>query len=855
MTIICPKCKTRYQLKDDVKAAKVRCKKCQTIIDVKNATVSELKPTAEQQTVVGIPPEPTPAEKSQAETIVPSANPETPIGKPAEQKTVVGAPPEPAATDKSQAKTMVPPAKPETPTPRPADQKTLLSELAEEPEAGSEEAGPSDPLIGKTLGGYEIVRKLGQGGMGAVYDARQLSLDRHIALKVLPAQLAANKEFIRRFIREALSVAKLNHNNIIQIYDVGKEEDTYYFSMEFVKGRTLDAMIEPEGKMAPETAVGYVIQAARGLEYSHRKNIIHRDIKPENIMINEEGVAKVADLGLAKQVDDKELSVTMSGVAMGTPHYMSPEQASDAKQVDHRADIYSLGCTLYHLVTGKVPYSGESAFEIITKHVNEPLTLPHVIVPDVPEELSGIVGKMMAKQKEERYQTMADVIEALEEYLGVNYAKAGFQPSEEQISTIQEHARNFEAVRNKKTSSLVLLGISALAVLLAIVAIAVGSPRFLLGVVAYGLLAPVFYAVLFGSIRKTYLYRRARKFLFGNRISDWLVILLVLVVAVGLVIVLNLILAVVLALVCAAGTAVGYYWAIKKPLLAKQDAVIEDIKKSVRDIRRKGIPETAIHVFVCRHGGAYGELICEEMFGYDAVLGTRARRNQEELEKRRFATRLREWAIGRLHAAEVKREQEKEARKAAVEEKLVAAKTAVMPGQAQAAAEEDVLEALEEKKAGLAALAAGIPKFIIGPKGRVTIAAIMILLSAVSFRRFAFADSAALQSPNYLLFAAALLMTGFLRSVVSLGCLVLTCIISGPVAAYADKIAPFLANRLVLLREARDATADAAAQPDIVLTPLFFAGLFFFILAIIAAFILKPKKAESPTEDAGKQAA
>ena len=817
MVISCPKCGAKYRLKDDVTTGKVKCKKCQTVLDVKATAVPDAQARSEEKAVISAAPsEKSAAERAQAATVVPSA--------------------EAAEKTRAQEATVVPTGP--KGEPRRSQAPTVVQTAAKKPAAPRAATPPANALIGKALGGYEILRKLGEGGMGAVYEARQVALDRSVALKVLPAHLAANRTFIMRFTREALSVAKLNHNNIIQIYDVGKAEGIYFFSMEFVRGKTLGDLVEKEGKMDPRTAVGYIVQSARGLEYAHRKNIIHRDIKPDNIMINEEGVAKVADLGLAKQVQEEELSVTMSGVGMGTPHYMPPEQASDAKKVDHRADIYSLGCTLYHLITGKIPYDGDSAYEIITKHVNEPLTPPSAVDADIPEELSKVVEKMLAKQKEDRYASMKEVTEALERYLGVSFAKAGYPPTEDQIATLRRHAGAVEAILGSRIARGILLAMAVVFLILAVVSFS--APKYTVALIEYAVVGVAFYFVLQGSLRKTYLYRRVRKFLFGNKISDWLVIgVVVIVVVVGIL----LLGAVgVLALILAGGTAAGFYFGVRRPLLTKLDAAIEEVKKFIREIRRKGIPEESIHLFVCREGGACGEFLCEQIAGYDAVVATRAQRSTEELEKRRFGAKLREGVIGWLNAAEEKREKEKQARpEVKMKAAAAGARTAAIAPSAQGTAAgmveapvvAEVVPDLEEKKPGVGALILDVPKFILGGKGRVSIGAVMALLAALSWTGKAFSESANLRSYNYGLFSVALLISGFVRSKAALALLLISCAVTGPVVLFAgDKVA-------VLSREI------ALPAVNRVVTPIHIAGAVLLLLGLIAGLFIRRKNVET----------
>jgi hypothetical protein len=795
--IICPECKTKYRLKDDTTVAEFRCRKCQAAIDVKPAGA---EPAAEEQTISRIPQEPPREERAEA----PTAQLEPPREHPAE----------------------------------PGGQGALAK--------GQDTEELADELLGKTLDGYEIIRKIGQGGMGAVYEARQVALDRHVALKVLPAHLAANKDFITRFTREALSAAKLNHTNIIQVHDVGKAKGIYFFVMEFVRGKTLGDIIDEEGTMELIAAVGYILQAARGLEYAHRKGIIHRDIKPENLMLNEEGVVKVADLGLAKKAEGEELSVTVSGVGMGTSYYISPEQASDAKHVDHRADIYSLGCTLYHLITGQVPYEGGSAYEVITKHIKEPLVLPEVHNPQVPKELSAVVAKMMAKTKEERYESMKDVIEALEDYLGVNYAKVGFHPREDQIAVLASHAKKIESIQKDRKCSLFLVAVSALVAVVLIGSIWIGV-ELAFAVVVYVLLTPLCYFVLFGVRRKTYLYRRVRKFFFGNRISDWLVIIILIMVAAACIVLLGVVVPFVIALILSGATAIGYYRALKQPLLERQDAVLEETDKLMMEIERKGVPEEDLQLFVCQYGGEFGELMCEEMYGYESVVRTRRKRSPEELEKRSFATAFREWIIGRLREAEKRRrKQEGVAAPEAVPAPSEAPSEApprqgleapeVAEEAARGRSEEPAAE-IERKKAGAGALLTGIPRFILGAKGRLTLGAILLLLCFLSIRGLAFAGSPVFASYNYVLFSFALFLSGLARSRGMLACLCITCILVGPVAYFMRD--SFLGEPLTFL-EAGTRTMGGIFADTI--TPIVVAGIFFLLFGFVAAFLFKGTK-------------
>ncbi len=265
------------------------------------------------------------------------------------------------------------------------------------------------------IGGYEVMVKLGQGAMGRVYKARQVDTGRIVALKVLPRRLSKNTRFLERFMREAEAMAKLNHENIVQAIDVGQAGDYHYFAMEFVDGPTVKDLMTRHGPIEEEQALRICIQVARALQHANEFGILHRDIKPSNIMITRDGVVKLCDLGLAKEMgaeDEKEL--TQQGTAVGTAYYISPEQARGLPDVDVRSDIYSLGATLYHMVVGEPPFDGPSSAVVMTKHVTEPLPPPRERNLALSDHVCHIIEKMMAKEPEARYQTPAELIEDLE---------------------------------------------------------------------------------------------------------------------------------------------------------------------------------------------------------------------------------------------------------------------------------------------------------------------------------------------------------------------------------------------------------------------------------------------------------
>ena len=264
-----------------------------------------------------------------------------------------------------------------------------------------------DTLLGTTFAGCKILKKIGQGGMGAVYKAQHLTLDKTVCIKVLASNLSKDSRNIDFFMREARSVAKLEHPNIVQVYNFGEDNKAYYIVMSYIKGQSLEAVIKETGAFSIEKASDLIIDVLEGLEHAHSKAIIHRDIKPANILLDETGKAKIVDFGLARSItEEKEL--TMKGEMIGTAYFMSPEQCL-ALKVDHRADLYSVGVTFFYLLTARYPFDGKTSIEVIHKQVSE--TLPNIIriLPGTPLWVSHILEKSMTKKPEDRYQTAAEL--------------------------------------------------------------------------------------------------------------------------------------------------------------------------------------------------------------------------------------------------------------------------------------------------------------------------------------------------------------------------------------------------------------------------------------------------------------
>lgn len=263
---------------------------------------------------------------------------------------------------------------------------------------------------GQQIPGYKLLGKLGAGAMATVFKGRQLSLDRLVAIKILPRKFSQSPQFIERFYAEGRAAAQLNHPNIVQAYDVGKAGDYHYFVMEFVDGRTVHDDIVKQKKMSEKDAVHVAIQVAEALQHAHERGLIHRDVKPKNVMIARSGVVKLADLGLARAVSDKEAAEAEAGKAFGTPYYISPEQIRGETNVGPQADIYSLGATLYHMVTGNVPFDGKNPSSVMHKHLKSELVPPDHVNPKLSAGVSQVIEMMMAKGRPQRYKDAKDLL-------------------------------------------------------------------------------------------------------------------------------------------------------------------------------------------------------------------------------------------------------------------------------------------------------------------------------------------------------------------------------------------------------------------------------------------------------------
>jgi serine/threonine protein kinase len=490
------------------------------------------------------------------------------------------------------------------------------------------------------LGGYRIVRMLGRGAMGAVYQARQISLDRDVALKTIRGRLADNPASLARFIREAYAAAQLSHHNIVQIYDFGEEDGQHYFSMEWVRGGSLGDLVREKGAIDPRLAASYILQAARGLQYAHRNGMVHRDIKPANLLLGEDGVVKLADLGLVKVPDQIDpdvrgeritysgiqsgTEVTLQGTAVGTPAYMAPEQGSDASTVDHRADIYSLGCSLFYLLAGRSPYEGSQASEVIEQHAHAPLPDLAEINARVLKPLRDIVARAMAKRPGDRYESVAGMIDDLQSFLGVE-SISGFSPRSEQADRWEAIVERFHRSGAKHHLAGPSLIAAALGGVLLTGVFAWASPPLTLAGPIFFVVATVSAIALGATIARSVLVDRVREFVgtlswIEIGITASVLLLAVVAVAVG-----GLGWGVLAGAVLGLVAGVGYHFAVDRPAETAGREALDEARRFLRDLRLEGADETKLRDFLARYAGKRWQGIYEALFGYDALTAARRR--------------------------------------------------------------------------------------------------------------------------------------------------------------------------------------------------------------------------------------
>ena len=544
-------------------------------------------------------------------------------------------------------------------------------------EAGRSGGQVGAAAIGGTMGPYRLTRLLGQGGMGAVYLAKQTSLDRDVALKVIKTKFSNRASMIARFTREAYAAAQLVHPNVVQIYDMGDVKGNCYFSMELVPGTSLSDVVQNGKKVDPQQAASFILHAARGLECAHNAGMVHRDIKPANLLVGSDGVVKVADLGLVKVPDQEEIEdeqdiaemsalsaskdLTRYGSAIGTPYYMAPEQARNAVTVDHRADIYSLGCTFYVLLTGKKPFDGKSFQEVVSKHSSAPLVVPSKVVARVPESLSSVVAKMMAKDPDDRYQDTRSLIEDLEEFLGIASTEA-FTPDEADAELLEKNAAAFNSIGTAKLRGVLPLALAMGSLLIAVLLLFV-SWRWAIGFVVLPVAAIFSYFLISGIKENSNLFSKAREISNHGGILSWLkwaAAALLLGIASLLV---GLLMPVLLLGLVGAGLGAAYYFLIDKPIAKQRAAAIKETEVLLRKMRLKGMEEATVQMFAAKYSGKNWEEFFESLFGYEAKRRVRDELAKTDIGKKRpkfwaWRDRISDSFDSRLEPLETQREKD-----------------------------------------------------------------------------------------------------------------------------------------------------------------------------------------------------
>ena len=503
------------------------------------------------------------------------------------------------------------------------------------------------------LGGYRIVRMLGRGAMGAVYQAKQISLDRDVAMKTIRGRLAENPASLARFTREAYAAAQLSHHNVVQIYDFGEDEGQHYFSMQWIRGGSLGDLVREKGCLDPKLAATYILQAARGLQFAHRNGMVHRDIKPANLLLTDDGVVKVADLGLVKVPDqldaessvsgmiDSEASadslqyglvsgtqVTMQGTAVGTPAYMAPEQSADATKVDHRADIYSLGCTLFFLLAGHAPYSSTEVSEILEQHAKAAVPDLSEINGRVPESLIAVVNRAMAKRPSDRYDSLAEMIDDLQSFLGV-LPTIGFSPTAQQADRWESIATDFAKTQLVvRRSGSLGLAFSLVCLVITLLTTLASPSMCLLGpaLLITAVLSAIGFAATSGeNAIATY----CRRWMGTLSWFEWSIAVSIAVLLSIVLLLTGLWIGVLVGV--ALGIVVGavYHFSINRTARVAATQPLADARRFVRDLRIQGVDESGLRDFVARYsagkGGDQWQSIYESLFGYDALVEARER--------------------------------------------------------------------------------------------------------------------------------------------------------------------------------------------------------------------------------------
>lgn len=521
------------------------------------------------------------------------------------------------------------------------------------------------------LGGYRIISQLGAGAMGKVYQAKQISLDRPVALKTIKPSLIGNPSALARFTREAYAAAQMTHHNVVQIYDFGEDDGQYFFSMEWVRGGSLSNLVRRKGSLDPRLAASYTLQAARGLQAAHDAGLIHRDIKPANLLLTNQGVVKVADLGLVKIADLPDpvssdagtatawlsaasgTEMTLQGTAVGTPAYMSPEQAMDSATVDHRADIYSLGCTLFYFVCGRPPFSGSDMSQMIDAHLHAAIPDATKVKPSVPKAITEVIQRCLAKLPSGRYQSITNLIVDLETFLNIR-GDAKFSPTSDQADRWRNLADQYNAAAKlaKFRPAAIAIGATAASILW-LATPWLGGWMFLsapTAVIAALITANCLHLVApeprTASPVAASMRRLIASTLWPTRIVSIFTAIAFVVVALATRWWLGSIVGIILG-----GLAGGvYHWTLVRPLAKQTEPVVKKAQVFVRNLRLAGVQEDSIREFSARHGGRRWRELFSILFGYEAATKMRSEMQSDRTFDNVVAATWQDWIVEKLDA-------------------------------------------------------------------------------------------------------------------------------------------------------------------------------------------------------------
>lgn len=658
MAVACPYCGQQFKL-PAVKPGRYRptCKKCGQRFHLEVPADSQAAVVTKAEIAPAAPPADAAAHAKTAADPSPRRS-DTVV----EQTAIGGA----SKTQVAVADVTVAMSGPTPVEPSASQARTVMAGIEQTAVSGVTPATADHNGMPERLGGYRVIKELGRGAMGAVYLAKQISLDRLVALKVIQTRLASNPTFLARFTREAYAAAQLVHHNVVQIYDLGREGDVNFFSMEYVQGQALDKLLREHGPVEAKIAAGYILQAARGLAFAHNQGMVHRDVKPANLMLNDQGVVKVADLGLVKtpepdladldfatlqepetsSLTSARATVTALNSIIGTPAYMAPEQARNASKVDHRADIYSLGCTLYALLTGCAPFDGSIA-QVIKRHQTEAFSWPAERSNAVPRPLLEIVQKMTAKSPEERFSTAQEVAAALEHFL--SDAGATVAPGPAEAALLEEGLAEFNRAPAARLRKLLVLAFSTGGAVLCVASLWV-SLALAAGLGALLLSAIATYFVISGLRQRTHLFEKVRQFVFQSSWGDratWLgggMLILLLAYLTGTLV------------ACVAGAVLGavagatlHFW-LDRRVEAERRGSLDRLEAMLKALRLRGVDEQSLRQFVAKFSGDEWEELFETLFGFEARRAARKHREDEGLKPGRRFRSWRDAIVDRLDA-------------------------------------------------------------------------------------------------------------------------------------------------------------------------------------------------------------